>query len=197
MPAKKAIDRVIKDITKQTEKEGADGILPDLPNFKDDKKDTFNLEEELEKDMMKSKYQSYCCMFPHKNFQKLRADISTEELRDRLEYCRLSSQMATDAIDTSTTYIISNLGMVIEKLLPKLTKIPLDGLTDMLKEDGNFITTLKMLLVENLEYIQIDPRIRLIGLLLFAVIKCGIQNMVNPKPNPEKTEELKKKYDNI
>lgn len=195
MPAKKAIDRIIKDISKQAEKEGAE--VPDLPNLKENNEDTFNLEEELRKDMLKSKYHSYCCLFPHKNFQKLKTNISIAELEDRLEYCRLSSQMATDAIDTSTSYIISNLGMVIEKLLPKLTKIPLDGLTDMLKEDSNFIITLKMLLVENLEYIQIDPRIRLIGLLVFAVIKCGIQNMVNPKPSPEKTEELKKKYDNI
>ena len=178
MPAKekKVIDQVIEGIGAEAE---------------------FNVEEELEKDMLKAKYNSYCCLFPHKNFDNLKPGIGKRELEARVEYAKRSSQLATSVVDETCVYILDNVSRVLEKLLPHLTGIKLDGLTEEIKHDQNLIVTLKTLLIENLQYIQMDPKIKIVVLMLFAILKVSVQNLMVPEQKVEKTKELSEKYKEI
>ena len=158
---------------------------------------TFDVEEELQKDLLKAKYNSYCCLFPHKNFDNLKPSIGKKELEARVEYARRSSQLATSVVDETCVYILDNVSRILEKLLPHLTGIKLDGLTDEIKHDQNLIITLKTLLIENLEYVQIDPKFKIILLFGFAILKTTVQNLMVPEQRVEKTKELSEKYKEI
>ena len=73
----------------------------------------------------------------------------------------------------------------------------LDGLAEEMRNDPNIGLTLRLLLVENLELISVDPRLKLVGLIVFSIVKVAIQNLMIPQQIPAKTEDIKTKYGDI
>ncbi len=194
MPKNKAVDNIIKEIQKETTNDN-DGLMPKLPNLTPDP--GFDLNDALEMDMLRCKYENFCVLFPHKDFPKLKKDISKKELEDRVEYCKISANLATNAVSDTSCYIIDNFSKVIEKIIPAFTGLKLDGLAEEMKNDPNIGLTLRVLLVENLQYIQISPPVKLAGLILFSIVKTAIQNlMINP-PSEDKTKEIKERYKDL